>query len=123
MIIQPLVDSFTICKVADISAVDITMPFCFVARTDEECSVVCRTADVPNVVMERSDGWRGFRIVGELDFALTGILARIAVILAEEAIAIFAVSTFRTDYIFVKAEKYRKALDALAKNGYIIQEW
>ena len=60
----------------------------------------------------------GFRIEGILDFSLTGILARISGILAEAGIGIFAVSTYNTDYILVKKENMRRAMEALAAAGY-----
>ncbi len=66
----------------------------------------------------REDGWRAFRIEGVLDFSLTGILSAISGILAENGIGIFAVSTYNTDYILVKAENLVKALDVLREAGY-----
>ena len=55
--------------------------------------------------------------MGELDFSLVGILAKIASILAEERISIFALSTYKTDYVLVKEERFADALDALGRNG------
>ena len=92
--------------------------YVFTGRTDEEKSLVCITDDVP----ERDDGWKAFRIQGILDFSLIGILSRIAGILAENEIGIFAVSTFNTDYILTKKENYDKALEALKQAGYEIIE-
>lgn len=123
MLIQTLPASFSICKVVDFSLVNPDWPFCFIGKTDEECSLVCLTEDVPSNILERSDGWRGFRIAGELDFALTGILSRIAMLLAEAKVAIFAVSTFNTDYVLVKEEQFDRALDTLATNGYEIESY
>ena len=40
----------------------------FLGRTDEEISLVCRTESVPQDTAAREDGWRAFRIQGELDF-------------------------------------------------------
>ena len=108
------------CKVADISAVDISADFYFIGKTDEEVSLVCRTEDTPSVTIERDDGWRGFRIQGILDFSLVGILSKLSGILAENNIGIFAVSTFNTDYILVKAENFEKALSVLSAAGYNI---
>ena len=71
-------------------------------------------------VLYSEDGWKAFRIEGVLDFSLTGILAKIANLLAERKIAIFAVSTFNTDYILVKEEYEMKALSRLAEAGYKI---
>ena len=111
-------DKLTVCKVADISAIDLTADFFFIGKTDEELSLVCRTEDTPSETLERDDGWRGFRIQGSLDFSLIGILSKLSGILAEHKIGIFAVSTYNTDYILVKEENFERALEALASNGY-----
>jgi len=118
MKIEALKGRFTVCKVADWSGVDLSRRFCFVGKTDEENSLVCETADVPPNVLVREDGWRGFRIVGTLDFSLVGILSRIATALADEKIGIFAVSTFNTDYVFVKEESFAHALETLERSGF-----
>ena len=110
----------TVCKVADISDIDMAAEFYFIGRTDEELSLVCRTEDTPSKTIEREDGWRGFRIQGVLDFSLIGILSKISGVLAENGIGIFAVSTYNTDYILVKEENFGRALDALAAEGYSI---
>ncbi len=60
-----------------------------------------------------NDGWKAFRIQGVLDFPLIGILAKIATVLADNGISIFAVSTYNTDYVLIKKENYQKALDIL----------
>ncbi len=110
----------TVCKVADISSIDLTIDFYFIGKTDEELSLVCRTADTPSETIERDDGWRGFRIQEILDFSLIGILSKLSGILAEHGIGIFAISTFNTDYILVKEENFEKALAVLAAGGYTI---
>ena len=108
----------TVCKVKSIGEIDLASDFYFIGKTDEELSLVCRTEDAPACTTDREDGWRGFRIEGILDFSLTGILARVSGILAEEKIGIFAVSTYNTDYVLVKKENMRRAMDALAAAGY-----
>ena len=70
--------------------------------------------------MVRDDGWKALRIIGILDFSLIGILARISSVLAENRIGIFAVSTFNTDYIFVKKNDFDKSIKALEDAGFII---
>ena len=109
---------FSVCKVTDFSEVDMSRPFCFTAKTDEENSVLCKTEDAPNNTIERDDGWKGFRIEGVLDFSLIGILSKISEILADNNIGIFAISTYNTDYVLVKQENYERALDVLKKSGY-----
>ena len=49
-----------------------------------------------------------------------GILAKISQILADAGISIFAVSTYDTDYILVKTEKFENAIKILDDNGYEI---
>lgn len=111
---------FSVCKLEDVSAIDLNHEFCFVGKTDEEISLVCPTEHVPNKVMEREDGWRAFRIQGVLDFSLIGILSKVSNLLADNEISIFAISTFNTDYILTKVDHYEIALDLLEKAGYQI---
>ena len=110
----------TVCKVKDVSDINLDADFYFVGKTDEELSLVCRTEDTPQNTTERDDGWRGFRIQGVLDFSLIGILSKLSGILAENSIGIFAVSTYNTDYILVKEDNYERALNVLASEGYTI---
>lgn len=120
MILKVLPYGLTVCKTADTSALDMSKEFYFIAKTDEEISLVCRTADVPSVTTAREDGWRAFRIEGTLDFSLVGILAKLTAILAENGIGLFAVSTYNTDYVLVKKEDMERALTALGDRGYLI---
>ena len=122
MRIKIIKESFSVCKVKDYSHVNLNDEFCFVAKTDEEKSLVCITENVPGNVLEREDGWRAFRIQGVLDFSLIGILSRISGLLAENKIGIFAISTFNTDYILTKEENFHRALKVLDDAGYSIEE-
>ena len=110
----------TVCKVADASSINTESDFYFIGKTDEELSLVCKTEDTPQNTIERDDGWRGFRIQGVLDFSLIGILSKLSGILAANKIGIFAVSTYKTDYILVKEENYERALTVLASEGYTV---
>ncbi len=118
MELKKIEHKLSVCKVADISDIDLNAEFYFVGKTDEELSLVCRTEDASIKTIERDDGWRGFRIQGILDFSLIGILSKLSGILAEHKIGIFAVSTYNTDYILVKEENYERALEVLASEGY-----
>ena len=120
MEIKRIDSPFSVCKVKDASAIDLAAEFCFVGKTDEELSLVCMTENAPKEYIEREDGWRAFRIQGVLDFSLIGILAKISSLMADNGIGIFAVSTYNTDYILTKAEKYEKALQVLAEAVYEI---
>ena len=120
MRIERLEERFSICKADKDADIAVRGRLCFTARTDEELSVVCPTRLVPEGTEKREDGWRGFRVAGELDFSLIGILARISEVLAEAGIGIFVVSTYNTDYVFVKDAEFEGALEALRANGYDI---
>ncbi|MBQ4248946.1 MAG: ACT domain-containing protein [Clostridia bacterium] len=120
MKLKILPHELTVCKVADTKMLDLSRDFYFIGRTDEEISLVCPTRDAPTAATERSDGWRGFRIEGVLDFSLIGILSKLSGILADNKIGIFAVSTFNTDYILVKQEHLERAVTALKDAGYTV---
>lgn len=111
---------FTVCKVKDYTLVNMEDEYCFVGKTDEEKSLVCRTENVPKNVIEQESGWKAFRIQGILDFSLIGVLSKISTLLAEKNIGIFVVSTYNTDYVFVKEEKFFEALQILSNAGYQI---
>ena len=110
----------SVCQVVNYDNVDLTKPFTFIATTDEEHSLVCETKYVPENVIKRDDGWMMFRIEGVLEFSLIGILSRISSILAVHQIGLFAVSTYNTDYILVKAANFSKAMNILKEEGYEI---
>ena len=120
MILKTLPYSLSVCKLADPAVFHPGREFYFIGKTDEEFSLVCRTEDVPENTTARDDGWKGFRIEGQLDFSLIGILSKLSGILADNGIGIFAVSTYNTDYILVKEENFERALDALRAGGYSI---
>ena len=106
---------FSICKVEDLSQINYSDRFCFVGKTDEELSLVCNTNLVPQNAIECDNGWKAFRIQGVLDFSLIGILSEISTLLADNHVGIFAVSTYNTDYIFIKEENFEKSIKILEK--------
>ena len=108
----------SICKVEKVSPEDLEGDIYFLAKTDEELSLVCLTENAPDEFIERDDGWKAFRIQGVLDFSLIAILAPIADLLAQNRIGIFACSTYNTDYVLVKKENLENALKVLSKAGY-----
>ncbi len=107
--------AFTVCKPKVAEWTD--RPFHFLSRTDRELSLVCPTEDAPEACDAREDGWRGMRVKGSMEFSLVGVLSRLSGALAAAGIPVFAVSTFDTDYLFVKAADFDPALDALRAAG------
>ena len=120
MKLKKLEYDLTVCKVQDISDIDMTAGFYFIGKTDEELSLVCKTEDTPVKAVERDNWWKGFRIQGTLDFSLVGILSKLSGILADYKIGIFAVSTYNTDYILVKEDNFDRALKVLVAEGYTV---
>ena len=118
MLLRILKDDFSIVKLNNIHDVPLDRLYVFAARTAAEISLVCKSEDIPVNHLAVSHGWRGFYFDGVLDFSLTGILANIADILAKASISIFAVSTFDTDYIFVRQPQFQSAYTTLKEYGY-----
>ena len=121
MTLQTLPHTFAVCKLRDFSGVDLGAPFTFAAATDGEHSLVCPAALAPAGALAREDGWHAFRVKGSKDFGLVGVLASITGALAAAGIPLFAVSTFDTDYVLVKEERFAAALDALAAAGWAVE--
>ena len=105
----------SVCKVKQLNNDILNKQFVFIGKTKKEISIVCETSEVPSDFTDREDGWKCFYIDGVLDFSLVGILAKISQILADNGISTFAVSTYDTDYILVKAEKFENVIKILQK--------
>lgn len=114
-------DEFCVCQIKDIADVNFDDEFVFLSKTDDELSLVCRKEFVPENAINVSYGFTAMRFEGVLDFSLIGILSKIAAILAEEKISIFAISTYNTDYVLISTEKKEAAVKALKENGYSIK--
>ena len=115
-----LEDEFSVLKLDSFPSDVLDKPFAFAARTDGECSLVCRSQDAPRAFVSCEPGWRAFRVTGVLDFYLIGILSAITQVLSQARIGVFVISTFDTDYVLVKSENEANAKEALAHAGYDI---
>ncbi|NNF46526.1 MAG: ACT domain-containing protein [Desulfofustis sp.] len=93
--------------------------FYSVSRTDEELSIVCE-ATIDLYALQSETDWRILKIVGPLDFSLTGVLAAVSELLAGREISIFALSTFDTDYILVRESKLAEAKRVMTDAGHRI---
>ena len=122
MELQIIESEFTICKLDSVDGVDFTREFVFLSKTDDEISLVCESTCVPSGIISSESGWRGFKISGVLDFGMVGVIAKITNMLAEAGISVFVVSTYNTDYIFVKVENFEKTTQVLLSNGYLLKE-
>ena len=98
---------------------------CFysVTRTPEEVSVIINSSAF-NEYLDFRDGpvdveseWVTFKVKGQLDFALVGIIAKISTLLSESEISLFVSSTFLTDYVLVKKNKAMNVQKILTESG------
>jgi uncharacterized protein len=93
--------------------------FFAIIRTMDEITVVCDETVVPKGV-RCEPGWRILMVNGPLEFNQVGVLAALAAPLAQAGISIYSISTFNTDYIFVKEATLAASLMVLSQAGYQI---
>jgi hypothetical protein len=91
--------------------------FLTVSRTPEELSITADQEVIPAGTRCERD-YRPIRVRGTLPPDLVGILLAIADPLAEAKIPIFAISTYDTDYVLVKAADLDRAVAALEGAGH-----
>jgi hypothetical protein len=63
-------------------------------------------------------GWTCFKLEGPIPFSETGVLSSFIQPLSDNAIPIFAISTFDTDYVLIKAGFIEKAQAVLQSAGH-----
>jgi hypothetical protein len=116
-------DACSVCRLAPAADLPHWLPatgFVSITRTADELSVVCPSEAVPPPVRAKH-GFRVLKIDGPLDFSLTGILSAVAGPLAEAGISIFAVSTYDTDYVLLKAKALTQAVTVLQAAGHFVR--
>ena len=90
--------------------------FFSVTVTSHETSIVCQQP--PPGATQVEAGWIALEVIGPLPFSLTGVLASLTVPLAEAGVPVFAISTFDTDYLLIKAADLDSANRALIAAGH-----
>lgn len=99
----------------------VLQPLVSITRTADELSVVLPQTEIPSDVQAEPD-WRALSVRGPLPFHLTGILASLAVPLAEAGVPIFALSTHDTDWLLVRHDRAADACAALQAAGHRIHD-
>jgi hypothetical protein len=97
-----------------------TGPLTSITRTADELSIVCDDAAVPDGVY----AWRDFaalRVVGTIDFGVVGLLATLTRALAEAGVSVFVVSSFDTDYLFLRTPDFARACAALSRVALVAE--
>jgi hypothetical protein len=122
--LEVLPDTLAICRLS----ADAKLPtwatgeaaFLTVSRTAEELSITAIQRVIPAGTRCERD-YRALRVRGALPPDLVGILLSIAEPLARAGLAIFAISTYDTDYVLVKARDLPAALEALRAAGHDVR--
>jgi hypothetical protein len=119
--LEVLPDTLAICRLPADAAVPPWAggagPFVTISRSAEELSITAAQRDVPAGVRCERD-YRALRVRGTLPPNLVGILLSIAEPLAQAGMSIFAISTYDTDYVLVKARDLPAAVEALRRAGH-----
>lgn len=95
-------------------------PFTTVSRSADELSVLSswdaqRAGTLPSI-----GPLICWAVAGPLDFALTGILARLTAPLAAGGVSVFSVATYDTDYLLVGEAQAQAARKLLAESGIVV---
>ncbi len=121
MILSIVPGTFAICRLSPTQDIPPWVwqrkAFLSVTYTEDELSIVCSVEVVPVDIQCERD-WVVLKVQGPLDFSLTGILSSLVSPLAAHNIAIFALSTFDTDYILLKKMALPQAKAVLEQNGH-----
>jgi hypothetical protein len=122
MTLDLLTGSYAICRLsADAALPSLPAPggFWSATRTANELSIICASDDVPaDARAER--GYRGLVVRGPLAFSQIGIVAALSTVLAAASISIFAVSTYDTDYVFVRGTEMDRTIEVLRNAGHTL---
>ena len=73
-------------------------------------------------IIKIEKGWKILTFDMVLPFGLVGFLAKVSKVLADEKIAIFAISAYSTDHILVKEKDLTRAEEKLKELGCVIEE-
>lgn len=118
-----LPETFTICRLP----ADTPQPgwalggsFSTVSRSADELSIVCPAEQVPAELPGAtvSTGWRCLRVAQAMDLSTVGVMSRLSGALAAAEVSLFAISTYDTDYLLVRADLLERAVAALAAAGF-----
>jgi hypothetical protein len=126
--LQPLAGDFCVCRLpagaalpkwlADPSAADF---YCLVRTGDETSVLLAQTsrsfADDAASELKIDRDWSGFALEGPFDFGQVGILVQLLEPLRDAGVGMLAVSSFDTDFLFVKRDNRARAVECLAAAG------
>ena len=90
----------------------------FIFCTSDDNSVILPSSS-PIKGTKEEPGWRAFRIIGEMPFgSVQGLIATVSSQLKEKGLGLCVISTFLTDYFFVKEKHLKLTMEALKETGW-----
>ena len=95
--------------------------FLSISQTEDELTIISRSPGVPADVKAQHQ-FCCFRVVGELEFDVIGVIAGISTVLADQKIPILSISTYNTDYFLIPLSQRELAIKSLSESGYGIVE-
>jgi hypothetical protein len=102
------------------SQVDSKTPIALFASPTEFSAIIPEDIQIPALKTEKD--WACIGIVGDMPFGtVQGLIASISTTLIAESIGICVVSTFKTDWFFIKNENFANAVQALTNGGWNIE--
>ncbi len=92
--------------------------------SDEEKSFIAPTDLNPHVNIDKIEqGWLCFKIVGSMPFGtVQGLIANISNTLMKDNIGVCIVSTFKSDWFFIKSKYMDKSINLLTEEGWIVEQ-
>ena len=88
-----------------------------ITRTRDELSIICAADNLPPEVTS-THRWACLKLEGPFPFSMTGVLLSFIEPLSKNAIPIFAISTYDTDYVLIQEDYAGAALKELQRAGH-----
>lgn len=98
---------------------DLDTPFLSWSRSPAETSLVIAGA-APTDAEKVEGPWTAFELAGPIPFTVVGLFARLTGRLAAAGIPVFIISTFDTDWLFVKDEWADRAAAVFEADGIVV---
>jgi hypothetical protein len=119
--LQLLTEKLAVCRLDSDAGIPFwcvqSEPMLSVTRTRDELSIVCAEHLVPDWV-HAERGFAALRVVGTIEFGVTGVMAALTRPLADAGISVFAISTYDTDYLLFRQTARERVVDVLTRSGF-----
>ena len=92
--------------------------FVSIIRTTDEVTIICPESSVPPW-LRAENGWSALVVEAPFELAsAVGVLTALTAPISAAGLAIFAVSSWRTDFILVRQDRILEAIEALRVVGH-----